>query len=263
MSENVTLLSKHSAGGDSARDKGRTKDETEALLDLVYEYTKRLYAEGKRSVLLILQGMDASGKDGLTRTLFGKVSPAWVNVHSFKKPTEVEFAHDFLWRVHQNTPAAGTITVFNRSHYEDILVPSVYGYIDVETLDQRYEQINHFERHLEANGTRILKCYLNVSREKQEQKLLERINTREKHWKHSDGDWDTRDRWDDFMAVYETIFERCSAVPWHIIPSDNNWRKLHATATLLVDMLKQIDPQFPDLDSDRFTPDYSQSKYRY
>ncbi len=259
----MALLDNHRADGPQDWDKKEIKDTTDDLLDDVYEYSKRLYAEGKRSVLIVLQGMDASGKDGLTRTLFRKVSPSWVNVHSFKKPTDTEMAHDFLWRIHQCTPEKGTITVFNRSHYEDILVPSVYGYIDQETIDKRYEQINQFEKHLEANGTKILKFYLNVSYEKQEQKLLERINTKEKHWKHSDGDWETRDKWHEFMKVYDTVFERCNDIPWHIIPCDHNWTKLYSAADILINTLKEMDPQFPELDSERFTPDYSKSKYRY
>jgi PPK2 family polyphosphate:nucleotide phosphotransferase len=257
------LLEKHNPEGYSSWDKGEIKKETDKLLDDVYEYSKRLYAESKQSVLLVLQGMDASGKDGLTRTLFKKISPAWVNVHSFKKPTDEESAHDFLWRIHKCTPVAGSITVFNRSHYEDILVPSVYGYIDEETIEKRYEQINNFEKHLEANGTKIIKCYLNVGYDKQEQKLLERINTAEKHWKHSDGDWETRERWDDFMNVYETIFDKCSDIPWHIIPCNHNWGKLYTAASILVDTLKEMDPKFPAIESERFTPDYSKSKYRY
>ena len=257
------LLEKHNPAGYSSWDKCDIKKETKKLLDEVYEYSKRLYAESKQSVLLILQGMDASGKDGLTRTLFKTISPSWVNVHSFKKPTDEEFAHDFLWRIHKCTPAAGTITVFNRSHYEDILVPSVYGYIDDETIEQRYDQINAFEKHLEANGTKIIKCYLNVGYEKQEEKLLERINTAEKHWKHSDGDWETRARWDDFMKVYENIFDKCNDIPWHVIPCNHNWGKLYTTASILVDTLKEMDPKFPGLESEKFTPDYSKSKYRY
>lgn len=257
------VLARHNSTGNPDWDKDKIKDKTDDLLDEVYEYAKRLYAESKRSVLIVLQGMDASGKDGLTRTLFKEVSPAWVNVHSFKKPTDEEFAHDFLWRIHQCTPKQGMITVFNRSHYEDILVPSVYGYIDEQTIEQRYEQINQFEKHLEANGTTVLKFYLNVSKEKQHQKLMERINTKEKHWKHSDGDWETREKWDDFMNVYETVFEKCNDIPWHIIPCDHNWTKLYTAATILVDTLKDMNPQFPELDTERFTPDYSQSKYRY
>lgn len=259
----MSVLDKHDPEDSKNWDKGDIKNETKSLLDDVYEYSKRLYAEGNRSVLLVLQGMDASGKDGLTRSLFEKVSPAWVNVHSFKKPTDEELSHDFLWRIHKCTPQKGMITVFNRSHYEDILVPSVYGYLDENTIEKRYAQINQFEKHLEASGTKIIKCYLNVGFEKQEEKLLERINTAEKHWKHSDGDWETRDHWNEFMAVYETIFERCSEIPWNIIPCNHNWRKLHVTAKILVDTLKQMDPAFPALESKRFTPDYSKSKYRY
>ena len=259
----MALLDNHNASGPADWDKDKLKKETDSLLDDVYEYSKRLYAEGKRSLLIVLQGMDASGKDGLTRTLFQKVSAAWVNVHSFKKPTDEEFAHDFLWRIHQRTPQAGLITVFNRSHYEDILVPSVYGYIDQETIDKRYDQINQFEQFLEANGTKVLKFYLNVSYDKQYEKLMERINTKEKHWKHSDGDWETRENWDAFQKVYDTIFERCNAIPWHILPCDHNWTKLYTASKIVVDTLKAMDPQFPELDSEKFTPDYSKAKYRY
>lgn len=257
------ILEHHNPEGPKNWEKKEIEKATKELLDDVYEYTKRLYAEGKRSVLIVLQGMDASGKDGLTRSLFKKVSPAWVNVHSFKKPTDEEINHDFLWRIHKKVPENGTITVFNRSHYEDILVPSVYGYIDSKVIEQRYEQINAFEKYLESNGTTILKFYLNVSYQKQEQKLLERINTKEKHWKHSDGDWKTRENWDKFMAVYEQIFEKCNAIPWHILPCDHNWTKLHTAANILVKTLKKMNPQFPALNSEIFTPDYSKSKYRY
>ncbi len=255
-------LKNHDPNGENW-DKNEIKKETKELIDAVYEYSKRLYAEGERSLLIVLQGMDASGKDGLTRTLFEKISPAWVNVHSFKKPTDEELAHDFLWRIHKCVPKKGMITVFNRSHYEDILVPSVYGYIDPAEIEKRYDQINQFEKHLEDSGTTIIKCYLNVGFDKQEEKLLERINTPEKHWKHSDGDWETREKWNDFMNVYESIFDRCSDIPWHIIPCNHNWKKLYSAAKIVVKTLKQMDPQFPALSSEKFTPDYSKSKYRY
>ena len=259
----MAILPNHPAAGPESWNKEAIEEATEILIDEVYEYSKRLFAEGKQSLLIVLQGMDASGKDGLTRSLFLKTSPAWVNVHSFKKPSDEEFAHDFLWRIHKRMPEKGMINVFNRSHYEDILVPSVYGYVDQSIIDARYDQINQFEQYLEANGTKVLKFYLNISYEKQEQKLLERINTKEKHWKHNDGDWETREHWNEFMDVYESLFERCNAIPWHIIPSDHNWTKLYATAKIVVDTLKQMDPQFPALESEKFTPDYSQAKYRY
>lgn len=248
----MAILQNHSPKGPSDWDKNEIKKATKDLLEEIYEYNKRLYAEGKRSILLVLQGMDSSGKDGLTRTLFQMTSPAWVNVHSFKKPSDEEFAHDFLWRIHQRTPKKGMIMVFNRSHYEDILVPSVYGYIDKETLDKRYHQINAFEKHLEENGTKIIKCYLNLSHEKQGEKLQERIDVPEKNWKHSDGDWATREHWNEFMEVYETLFDRCNDVPWHIIPCDRNWTKLYSVATILLNTLKEMDPQYPALDTERF-----------
>lgn len=254
----MAVLDNHNPKGQNGWNKNDIKKEIEPLLNELYKFTKRLYAEKEQSILLVLQGMDSSGKDGLTRALFEKSSPAWVNVHSFKKPTEEESAHDFLWRIHKCTPKKGMITVFNRSHYEDILVPSVYGFLDQETIEKRYDQINQFEKHLASNGTKIIKCYLNLSHEKQEEKLLERINTKEKHWKHSDGDWDTREHWDDFMKVYETIFTQCNDVPWHIIPSDTNWAKLYTTLKIVLAALKEMNPKYGDLDTERFTPDYSE-----
>ncbi len=259
----MSIIQLHSTIGDANWEKEQVKEDTKVLLKEIYEYSKRLYAESQQSLLIILQGIDAAGKDGLTRSLFREVSPAWVNVHSFKKPTPEEAAHDFLWRIHKRTPEKGIITVFNRSHYEDILVPSVYGYIDPSVIDARYEQINRFEEYVEANGTRILKFYLNISYEKQEVKLTERINTAEKHWKHSDGDWETREHWDSFMAVYERILSECSSVPWHILPCDHNWGKLYSAARIVVHTLKEMNPRYPSLESERFTPDYSKSKMRY
>lgn len=244
-------------------DKKEIKKETEELLDLIYEYGKKLVAGKQKSLLIVLQGMDASGKDGLTRTLFQKLSPAWVTVHSFKKPSELEFAHDFLWRIHKRVPEKGMITIFNRSHYEDILVPTVYGYIDTDIIENRYELINDFEKMLEANGTKIVKFYLHLSKEKQEIKLKERINTLEKHWKHSDGDWETRAHWDEFMSAYESILEKCNDIPWHIIPCDKNWVKLYSAATILVETFAAMNLEYPELVSEQFTADYTQGKISY
>lgn len=199
-----------------------------------------------------MQGMDAAGKDGLTRNLFALASPAWTEVQSFKKPTERESAHHYLWRISKALPKRGNIGVFNRSHYEDILVPSVYGYIDKKTIQKRYEQVNNFEKLLVEEGTEVLKFYLNVSFEKQEEKLIERTKNPGKFWKHSDGDWETREYWDDFMKVYESIFDKCDTVPWHIIPSDKNWVKLNVAAKLVLKKLKEMDPKLPKLDSQRF-----------
>lgn len=237
--------------------------ETPVLLDQIYEWSKKLYAEKKQSLLVVLQGMDASGKDGLTRELFKPLSPAWLKVHAFKKPTPDERAYDFLHRVHAAVPPKGVIGIFNRSHYEDVLVPAVYGTCDKKTLAQRYEQINDFERMLEQNGTKILKCYMHLSYEKQEIKLRERIDTPEKHWKHSDEDWETRKKWNAFMKAYEKVFAKCNEVPWHILPCDKNSVKLYCAAQLVLETLKKMDPKFPPLESAHFTPNYEKAKITY
>jgi len=249
------ILKNHSTTGNPKWDKKEIENQSEKLLDSIYEFTIKLIAEKKQSILIILQGMDASGKDGLTRNLFKKVSPTMVTVHSFKKPNDMEAAHDFLWRIHKNVPEHGMITVFNRSHYEDILVPSVYGYIDAKKIELRYQLINDFEKMLEANGTRVLKFYMNVSYEQQEINLMERVNELDKHWKHSDGDWESRERWHDFMKVYEDIFTKCNDIPWHIIPCDKNWTKLYTVAKIVNETLQKMNPQFPALVSEKFNPE--------
>src|SRR5690606_32898998 len=147
-------------------------------------------------------------------------NPLGVKIHSFKKPTEEEYAHDFLWRVHNAAPRKGELKIFIRSHYEDILVPSVDKYIPEEVIEKRYKVINDFEKLLGNNGTVILKFFMNVSREAQLERLMERVELKEKHWKHKDGDWDTREKWDKYMEVYEKILNTCNIIPWHIVPSD-------------------------------------------
>jgi PPK2 family polyphosphate:nucleotide phosphotransferase len=250
------ILDVFDADGLNDWDKQEKIDKTEKNIDKIAELINLLYAEKKQSVLLVLQGMDASGKDGLTREIFKKISPTWVKVCSFKKPTDEEFAHDFLWRIHKHLPEKGMVQVFNRSHYEDILVPSVYGYLDKKTIQNRYKQINDFEEMLEENGTKIIKIYLNVSYEKQEEKLLERINLKEKHWKHSDNDWATREHWNEFMEVYEDIFKKCDNPKWHIVACNRNWTKNYEVSEILLETLEKMNPQFPDLVSEKFTPDY-------
>jgi PPK2 family polyphosphate:nucleotide phosphotransferase len=245
-------LSKISTGAPKNWNKEEVKEATIELLHEFGELHNRLVAEQKQSVLLVLQGMDASGKDGLIRDLFCVSNPGWVQVTSFKKPTEEEYKHDFLWRIDSALPAAGMIGVFNRSHYEDILVPTVYGSIDAATIDKRYGQINAFEEKLEKNGTKIVKCYLHIDFDKQEEKLLERITDPSKHWKHNDADWDTRLKWDEFMTVYQRIFQDCSKNPWHIIPSDKNWVKLFTVLQIMINTLQEMNPQYPALVSERF-----------
>ncbi len=246
--------------GSVKKSKDKLEIENKILVNDISILIKNLFAEKKQSVLIILQGMDASGKDGLVKNLFSGVPPEMVQVHSFKKPTEMEMQYDYLRRVHDVVPPKGKIGVFNRSHYEDILVPSVYKYLDKKTIQQRYEQINNFEKYLSENGTTIIKIYLHLSYEKQEQKLRERIDDPEKHWKHNDGDWETRLHWEEFMKVYEKIFTLCNDIPWQVVPSDKNSVKLNEAAIILKAQLIKLNPQFPPLESEKFTPIYEKAK---
>lgn len=233
-------------------DKKATKDETESMLEKIGDLQYTMYAQKKRSMLIVLQGMDASGKDGLVGDLLRYCNPVGLSVHSFKKPTEEEFAHDFLWRVHPHSPAKGDMQIFIRSHYEDILVPAVEGYYTPEIIDARFGLINDFERLLQQNGTVILKFFLNISKEEQEVRLKERLENPEKFWKHNDGDWDTRTKFDQYIDVYEKIINRCNIVPWVVVPSDKNWQKLYVVAREVLKALEQIDPEFPPLKTERF-----------
>ncbi len=235
-------------------DKEKTKEETKKMLKEIGELQYLMYAEGKRSLLIVLQGLDASGKDGLTRGLLGYCNPVGLAVHSFKKPTPLESSHDFLWRVHPHVPPRGVIQMFIRSHYEDILVPTVENLFPPEKIEERFQIINGFEKLLEQNGTRVLKFFLNVSKEVQLERLNERLENPEKYWKHNDGDWDTRAKYDEYQKVYDTIFERCSQIPWHFIPADTNWQKLYFVAKVVHKTLKDMNCQWPPLKSERFEP---------
>lgn len=233
-------------------DKKAIEKENNKMLEQIIDQQKLMQAEGKNSLLIILQGMDAAGKSGAARVLAG-VNPAGIKVKSFKKPTEEEFAHDFLWRIHPHVPRKGMIQIFDRSHYEDILVPSVMGYIDSKIVDERYNIINNFENLLQTNGTTILKFYLHVSKETQEERLMERVNNPQKHYKHNDGDWETREHWDKYMDVYENIFKKCNDVPWQIIPSDKNWYKEHLISEAILKAFHEMNMEWPKLESERFS----------
>lgn len=232
--------------------KKEIEKKTKDILKEIGELQYKMYAQQKYSLLIIFQGLDASGKDGLTRGLLKYCNPIGIKIKSFKKPTPEEFAHDFLWRVHKESPAKGDIQIFIRSHYEDILVPSAEGYFTPELIAQRYGLINDWEKLLEHNNTRILKFYLNVSLEAQEERLMERIQMREKHWKHKDGDWETRKKFSDYLAIYEKIFKECNDIPWHIVPSDKNWQKLYYVADQVLKTLKSLQLEWPQLESELF-----------
>ena len=229
-------------------DKEETKATTAGIIESLNELQNLLYAESKHAVLVILQGMDASGKDGVIRKVFGALNPQGVRVHSFKVPTEEELSHDFLWRIHGVCPPKGTIQIFNRSQYEDILVTRVHKWIDEKTVKKRMKAINDFEQLLqEHNSTTILKFYLHISPEEQEQRLQERISNPAKQWKYNEKDFEEAKLWDDYRAAYEDCFEQCNDVPWTIVPADQNWYKEYIIAHTLQKALEKLNMQYPGL----------------
>jgi PPK2 family polyphosphate:nucleotide phosphotransferase len=226
------------ANGGLNKDEGRARfAELNAELDVMQE---ELYAAGIHALLLILQGMDTAGKDGAIRNVMLNLNPQGCRVESFKVPTEEELAHDFLWRVHRVVPRKGMVGVFNRSHYEDVLVVRVHSLVPESVWRARYDQINAFERLLADTGTIIVKCFLHISKEEQEQRLLARERDVSKAWKLSAGDWRERAFWDDYMAAYEEALTRCSTdyAPWYIIPANRKWYRDLAISEALVETLR-------------------------
>ncbi len=229
-------------------DKAKTKVALAGILKGLDELQNLMYAENKHSILIVIQGMDASGKDGLTRDVFTSMNPQGVNVNSFKEPTNDELAHDFLWRIHNRVPARGMIHIFNRSHYEDVLVTRVHGLTDDDTARKRMHAINDFERLLtQHNDTHILKFYLHVSHKEQLERLEERISKPQKMWKYSPEDIKESKLWDTYMKYYEDVFAHCSDIPWHIIPADQNWYKSYLVAKALHKTLTSLNMKYPGM----------------
>jgi PPK2 family polyphosphate:nucleotide phosphotransferase len=229
-------------------DKLETKEITAKLVEELDELQNLLYAEGHHSVLIILQGIDGSGKDGVIRNVLGNMNPQGVRVESFKAPTEKELSHDFLWRIHEHVPARGMIQVFNRSHYEDILVTRVHKWCDDEMAAKRIKAINDFEQLLiDHNRTHILKFYLHVSKEEQHIRLTERMSDPTKMWKYNEKDFEESKLWDIYAEMYEDCFNYCNNPPWTIVPSDQNWYKEYVIASALNKLLKGLDMKFPGL----------------
>jgi len=240
-------LSKIDTRAHKSIDKDETKGKTLSIIQELDELQNLMYAEGKHSLLIVIQGMDASGKDGLIKDVFTAVNPQGIRVQSFKEPTKEELAHDFLWRIHKNTPEKGMIQVFNRSHYEDVLITRVHGMINDKIAEQRMDAINHFERLLELNNTHIIKLYLHVSHEEQHKRLEERLEIPRKMWKYNKSDLIESKYWTKYRQYYEEIFEKCNAVPWHIIPADQNWFKSYKVAEIVHSKLKSIKMKYPGL----------------
>ncbi len=226
-----------------------TKAATAALAKEIDALQDRLYAEGARALLVILQGTDTSGKDGTIRGVFNATGPLGVQVTAFGPPTKTELAHDYLWRIHAACPRRGTIGIFNRSHYEDVLIGKVRGLASEEAIEQRYEQINAFERLLHENGTRVLKFMLHISKEEQKERLEQRLADPEKHWKFNPGDLDDRQMWDEYQGAYETMLHRCSTpwAPWHVVPADRKWVRNGVIAAIVRQVLADMNPQYPQV----------------
>lgn len=213
----------------------------------LFELQHLLYANSKNSMLIILQGLDAAGKDSTIRHIFSNVNPTGCNVKSFKKPTEEELMYGFLWRIYKHLPAKGMIQIFNRSHYEDILVPTVHQTASVATIEHRYNYINQFEKHLSQQGTLILKFFLNLSEEKQNEKLSDRLTDPTKMWKYDIADTREKHNRKAYLETYEQIFQRCSPeIPWHIIPADDKWYRNYLIAKIVVDQLKTLEMSYPE-----------------
>ncbi len=243
--------------GGLEKDDDEVTDRTRAALDFMHEYQERMYAEGCRALLIILQAMDAGGKDGTIEHVMSGLNPQACQVQSFKVPTPLELRHDFLWRIHQWAPRAGHIMVFNRSHYEDVLVVRVHKLAPESVWRKRYAHINAFEQLLADSGTRIIKFFLNISKDEQKERLEDRIKDPAKHWKLNPNDSAERALWDQYMQAYEEALERCSTdiAPWYVIPANRKWYRNMVVAEIIADALRDMDPQWPK-------PDFDVSKIR-
>ncbi len=229
-------------------DKDEAKLFTAECIKKIQNLQYKLFVEQKQSLLIVLQAPDAAGKDGVIRKVLGRVNPQGSTVHSFKVPTEIERSHDFLWRIHSCAPPAGQISIFNRSHYEDVLVVRVNNLVPKETWQRRYEHINAFEANLADAQTKIIKIYLHISRTEQLQRFKSRLDMPEKHWKLNVSDYSARDQYEDYRKAYEEVFARCNPdhAPWYVIPADNKWFRDCAVASLMLETLQSMNPQLPE-----------------
>jgi len=229
-----------------------TKDEAKAALaqniKRMAKLQEVLYAEGKHALLIVLQAMDAGGKDGTVRSIMRGVNPQGVTVTGFKAPTVEELAHDFLWRVHRAVPGRGMIGIFNRSHYEDVLIVRVKNLAPKEVWQTRYQHINNFEQLLVDSGVTLLKFYLHISKKEQKKRLQARLDEPDKRWKFNPGDLAERARWDDYMHAFEDVFEKCStkAAPWYIVPADKKWYRNAVLSETIVKTMESLEMKYPE-----------------
>jgi len=233
-------------------DRDGAEDRTDDLNDRLEELQELLYAEGKHKVLVVIQATDTGGKDGTIRHVFDKLNPQGVKVASFKRPTDDELAHDYLWRVHKQTPKSGEITIFNRSHYEDVLVVRVHDIVPEGRWSRRYDHINNFEQLLADEGTTIIKLFLHISKDEQRERLQARLDEPDKNWKFDSGDLKERERWDDYQEAFRVMLERTSTddAPWFVIPADRKWFRNLVISEILVEALEGLDMAFPPAEDD-------------
>jgi PPK2 family polyphosphate:nucleotide phosphotransferase len=249
--EEVSLADQDTAAADGY-DAAEAREELDALTERIADLQARLYAEESQSLLVVLQGIDAAGKDSTVAHVFRAVNPQGCRVYTYKEPTPDESAHDFLWRYHRDTPARGMIHVFNRSHYEDVLVVRVKQLIEEERWRGRYESINDFERMLVREGTVILKFFLHISKDCQLERFRERLERQDKHYKFSSNDVRERRRWDDYQQAYEDMLRHTSTedAPWYVVPSDHKWFRNLVVARAVAGTLDSMDPVWPEPEED-------------
>lgn len=257
---NLNVLSTNDTQSFNENDhKDEAKKYLAKLTEDSYDLQERLYAEGEQSLLVVFQAMDAGGKDSTTEKVFGKLNPQGVRVWSFKKPTEVELAHDFLWRVHRRAPGAGYIGVFNRSHYEDVLIVRVHKWVSEETIKERYEHIRNFESMLAHGGTKVVKIMLNISPEYQLARFRRRLEKPDKHWKFNPADLEERKLWSSYMEAFENAVSATSteAAPWYVVPAEERWFRNVVVAKIVRNALRDLNPQYPppDFDPSEYTSD--------
>jgi PPK2 family polyphosphate:nucleotide phosphotransferase len=246
----IQLSEVSTRGRDYCDDREAAEEEFREVREQFIAQQVRLYAEGSQKLLIVLQAMDAGGKDSTIRRMCEGVNPQGVRVTSFKKPSSEELAHDFLWRIHKAVPAKGMIGIFNRSHYEDVLVVRVHNLVPESVWRPRYELINQFEQHLTSSGTTILKIFLHISRAEQKERFQDRLDKPDKHWKFDVEDLNKRALWDDYQNAFEDMLNNCTTdqAPWYVIPADQKWYRNVAVMRIITDSLREMNPQFPASD---------------
>ena len=246
--QKVVLRKTETDGKAFENDRDRCEKTLVEFRDRIVSLGEKLYAEERQKLLVIFQAIDGGGKDGTIRSVTQGTNPQWVAVTCFKKPSEEELAHDYLWRIHKAVPPAGKIGIFNRSHYEDVLVVRVHKIVKESVWMPRYGQINAFEEMLASSGTRIIKFFLHISKDEQKQRFQERIETPEKRWKFDPADLEKRKFWDDYEKAFEEMLEKCSTshAPWYVVPADQNWYRDFAVAGIIAETLADMAPKFPD-----------------